>query len=179
MTIKAGQALRSTGFHQGNGQDHGKPQAAIARFRPSAAGARWRALNLGARISCKILSSLDWISWRSCLGNWTLHNFGLWLCELNSAQFRLWDSCQLQCSCRSIDLIIDQHLCRSVQLVSFALFIASWRQQALLGLRIQSSHPLASTMSIVSRCYIGPFGCRAQLPHQVTHCANVSRPSSA
>ena len=52
-------------------------------------------------------SRLDFLAQLS--GQLDAAQFCLWLWELNSARFRLWDSCQLQCSCRSIDLIIDQH----------------------------------------------------------------------
>ena len=53
-----------------------------------------------------------------CLWLWEPNaaRFHLWDRELNSAGFRLWDSYHLQFSCHTI----DQHVCRSVQLVSFA-----------------------------------------------------------
>ena len=58
-------------------QDHGKPQAAIARFVPSAAGDRWRAPNLGDGLLD--LRAPVWTPWSSSpaprQGNWTLSNF--------------------------------------------------------------------------------------------------------
>ena len=59
VTFRQGRVLKSTGFHQGNGQD----QAAIDRFVPSAAGDRWRAPNLGSGLPD--LRAPVWTPWSS------------------------------------------------------------------------------------------------------------------
>ena len=59
VTFGQGKVLKSTGFHQGNGQD----QAAIDRFVPSAAGDRWRAPNLGSGLPD--LRAPVWTPWSS------------------------------------------------------------------------------------------------------------------